>query len=112
MRGYESRLLRSRIGRYDRVEPTRAEFEAHVFLVTLQSPKGMSVQGPVIAFDEAHAIDVMMERHGDPQDVTPSATLMPCLNEIETIATLMRGESDIERDHRRSLYAARIGSVT
>lgn len=116
MRGYESRRLSAGVSRHtvkEQPTPTMAEIEAQVWRVHLKPPTGMQSVHHVLAFDEAHAIAIATAREHTSLPLTAAATLAPVygLDEAETKAALMAGETQAERDDRRQKYATRIGSV-
>lgn len=116
MRGYDSRMLASGVSRHtvkERPTPTMAEIEAQVWRVHLKPSSGMQAVHHVMAFDEAHAIEIAKARECCADDIPTTARLAPVfgLDEAETKAALMAGETKAEREDRRQRYATRIGSV-
>lgn len=113
MRGYEARMIdRSRRMRDD-LPPTMAEIDATIYRVELTPPAGMRATCHVLAYSEAHAIEVATAREHAPADTRAVATVSPChgLDEAETKRALFIGESVAEREARRERHRMTFGAV-
>ena len=103
---YDRRMMHRATRMQHDVEPTMAEYTAHVYQVTL-THGSTRLDMPIIALDEAHAIDVARQRHGAGPETAASAVHPDWRDEPHFIQTLMISEGEDEREARRALYDAR-----